>query len=122
MIVKVSPIANRVKSPSAWLAVVMMMQAEGRKVEALRAVQKAKDAGLERAVVDRFLAALTPPPPAPKAAPAAKPVKPAAAPVKAKRPAGPPKPGPALEEPGPGTVPDDQLPESAAPIGGAGSK
>lgn len=124
VIVKVSPIANKVKSPSAWLAVVVMMQAEGRKVEALRAVQKAKDAGLERAVVDRFLAALTPPPPAPKAAPAAKPVKPAAvkgaAPVKAKKPAGPPKPGPVTEEPG--SVPADQLPESEVPAGGAGSK
>lgn len=121
VIVKVSPVANKLKSPSAWLAVVVMMQAEGRKVEALRAVQKAKDAGLERAVVDRFLAALTPPPPAPKPAPVAKPakpVKPAASPVKAKKPADPPKPGP-IDGP---AAPEDELPKSEMPAGGTGSK
>ena len=45
LVVKVSPIANKVKSPSAWLAIVVMMQAEGRKPDALRAIQKAKVAG-----------------------------------------------------------------------------
>lgn len=117
VVVKLSPVANKLKSPSAWLGVVVMMQAEGRKVEALRAVQKAKDAGLERAIVDRFLAALTPPPPAPpapKAVPAAKAVKPAKAvpaPVKAKKTNEPPKPGPTPEEP----APTEKLPTADSP-------
>jgi hypothetical protein len=55
---RVSIYANRVRSSSAWLALAVLMQAEGRESTARPIVEKAKAAGLEPAVADRLLAAL----------------------------------------------------------------
>lgn len=100
LVTKITPYAHKVKSPSAWLGVVIAMQAEGRNAPALKVLARAKDAGLERSVVDQFAAALAPPPPAsakkPTAAPAAVPATaPTPAPTPTATPATPPVPGPA---------------------------
>lgn len=101
MVAKVTPHAHKVKSPSAWLGVVVLMQAEGRKAAALKILDRAKDAGLERAVVERFAATLAPPPKPVKAAPVKKPVAkptPGSSTPAPTTPPGPPAPGPAAPE------------------------
>jgi hypothetical protein len=100
MVTKITPCAHKVKSPSAWLGVVIAMQAEGRGTLALKMLARAKDAGLERSVVERFEAALTPPLPKPKQAknpPGTS--APALPTVPATTPALPPVPGPAQADP-----------------------
>jgi hypothetical protein len=55
---RVSLYANRVKTPSAWLSLAVLMQAEGRNALARTAIDKAQAAGLDRAVADHFRGAL----------------------------------------------------------------
>lgn len=50
--------ANRVNSGSAWLAVAVLMQAEGREVTARSMVERAKRAGLEPEIAETMLASL----------------------------------------------------------------
>ena len=50
--------ANRTKLASAWLTVVVMMQAEDRDDRALKMVDRASEAGLDRVVVDSLRRAL----------------------------------------------------------------
>jgi len=52
--------ANKVKTASAYLAVVVLMQAEGRVDAALRILEKAKDAGLDAEVAAGLETALKP--------------------------------------------------------------
>lgn len=55
---RVSGYANREKSASAWLALAVLMQAEGRNERAAAMVQRAGAAGLEPQVVNEMNAAL----------------------------------------------------------------
>ncbi len=115
IVTKITPYAHKVKSPSAWLGVVIAMQAEGRNAPALKILARAKDAGLERSVVDRFAAVLSPPPPATAKKPPLKTVAPApAAPAAAQNPATPPVPGPTAEPAAPKDPPSvpEKKPES----------
>ena len=57
-VTRVSLYANRVKTPSAWLTLAVLMQAEGRTAVARSAIDKAEAAGLDRAVADRFRSSL----------------------------------------------------------------
>lgn len=57
---RVSRYANREKSASAWLALAVLMQAEGRVDRARAMIARAKDAGLEVNVVDEMNAAFSP--------------------------------------------------------------
>lgn len=50
--------ANRRGSPASWLAVGVLMQAEGRDDVALRMVERARDLGLSEAIVTPMAAAL----------------------------------------------------------------
>lgn len=52
---RASIFANRVNSASAWLTVAVLMQAEGRDATARSMIEKARKAGLEQAVAQRFL-------------------------------------------------------------------
>jgi hypothetical protein len=103
--------AHKLKSPSAWLGVVLVMQAEGRKSLAFKMLDRAKDAGIERAVSDHLTVALSPPKPK---APTIKPH----APGNPKPPA-PPTPGPGDVTPPsvshPSTTPEKQI-ETSAPV------
>ncbi len=56
---RVSGYANREKSASSWLALAVIMQAEGRNPRALAMVNRAQAAGLEEQVVQELTAALT---------------------------------------------------------------
>jgi hypothetical protein len=94
--------AHKLKSPSAWLGVVLVMQAEGRKPLALKMLDRAKDAGIERAVSDHLTVALSPPPPKPKATPTTKPQVPGNP-----KPSAPPTPGPGAT---PVSVPTKPIP------------
>jgi len=55
---RMSVYANRTQASSAWLALAVMMQAEGRNDQAKVMLDRARNAGLERAVADRMMAAL----------------------------------------------------------------
>jgi tetratricopeptide (TPR) repeat protein len=55
---KVSIYANRVKSPEAWLTIVVLMQAQGRNDLARSMLDRALGAGLDRGVFDRMSEAL----------------------------------------------------------------
>ncbi|MCC6661742.1 MAG: hypothetical protein IT437_12750 [Phycisphaerales bacterium] len=50
--------ANTTGSASAWLAMAVLAQAEGRDHVAARMVERARDAGLDPALADKFIAAL----------------------------------------------------------------
>jgi ribosomal protein S15P/S13E len=106
--------AHKLKSPSAWLGVVLVMQAEGRKPLALKMLDRAKDAGIERAVSDHLTVALSPPPPKPKT-PTTKPQVPGYP-----KPPAPPTPGsgdsapPSVSHP---TVTPEKQVEISAPVG-----
>jgi hypothetical protein len=124
LVTKITPYAHKVKSPSAWLGVVIAMQAEGRNAPALKMIARAKDAGLERSVVDQFAAALAPPAPATTKKPASG-SNPTATPVTPATPATPPVPGPAVQPEAasptspaaapPATVPEKPIEKKADP-------
>jgi len=56
---RVSSYANREKSASAWLALAVLMQAEGRPRQAMAMIERAKTAGLEDQIVQEMTAALS---------------------------------------------------------------
>lgn len=58
MVVEATKHANRTKSASAWLAVVVLLQSEGRLALATKPLERAREAGLEREIADRFAAAI----------------------------------------------------------------
>ncbi len=58
--------AHKAKSASSWLAVAVLMHAEGRSSNAKAMVARAREAGLEREVADALTAALAPAPNASK--------------------------------------------------------
>lgn len=57
-VAKVSIYANRVRADSAWLALAVLIQAQGRDNVARMMVERAKGAGLESGVADRLFSAL----------------------------------------------------------------
>jgi hypothetical protein len=56
---RVSIFANQSGAASAWLALGVLAQAEGRPEVARRAIERARDAGLDPALAARFLAAVS---------------------------------------------------------------
>lgn len=54
IIYQVVPFANSMKSASGYLAVTVIMQAEGRDAQALKLLRKAKDAGLDEKLAAEF--------------------------------------------------------------------
>ncbi len=52
--------AHRTGSPRAWLAAAVLMEAEGRRDQAAKMVDRAIEAGLDRSVADEMLFALQP--------------------------------------------------------------
>lgn len=125
MVGKLSTQARKSGSPSAWLGVVVLMQAEGRTVLASKMLEKAKAAGLETDVVTRFAAVFNPPKPAkgqpstpaPAPGPAGMPAQPAQTVPSANPPAANPNP-----QPGPAPTADPKKPEEKQPDSAAPSK
>jgi len=60
MVGRLSGHANKTGSPSAWLAVVVLMQADGRNAQAAKLLDKAKAGGLESDILTKFAAVLAP--------------------------------------------------------------
>lgn len=58
MVAEATKHANKTKSASAWLAVVVLLQSEGRLALASKPLERAREAGLEREVADRLAAAI----------------------------------------------------------------
>lgn len=56
---RVSIFANQIDSPSSWLAMAVLVQAEGRDEVARRMAERARDAGLDPELAARFIAAVT---------------------------------------------------------------
>lgn len=118
MVGKLSGHAHKTGSPSAWLAVVVLMQADGRIAQAAKILEKAKAGGLESEISTRFAAVFNPPKPKPGVtAPAAPTPTPSPAPTippgntpSAPTPAANPTPGPA-PEPVPTPAKDEPAPE-----------
>lgn len=52
--------AHRTRSPRAWLAAAVLMEAEGRRDQAAKMIDRAIEAGLDRSVADEMLLALRP--------------------------------------------------------------
>lgn len=97
MVGKLSAQANKSGSPSAWLAVVVLMQADGRTAQAAKILDKAKAGGLESEISSRFAAIFHPPKPKPGATPAPA-SAPASTPTPSPAPTANPTPGPAPEQ------------------------
>lgn len=114
MVAKLSAHAHKSGSPSAWLGVVVLMQADGRAAQAAKMLEKAKAAGLETEVVSRFAAVFNPPKqpvkgqPQPAATPA-----PGPAPSSNPAPNSNPTPGPSANPPAPAEPASNPMPGPA---------